>query len=195
MNPLIAPDRFETPEFTLRSYREDDGPALRDATNSSYEHLAPFMPWATPHQSAEEAEALVRRFRGNWLLSTDFVIALVSPDDRELFGGGGFHLREGSLETCNAEMGMWIRASRAGQGLGTRFLASMLEWGFTAWPWERLSWRCDAENAASIRIAEKVGLRREGTLTSHMLAPDGKRRDTVCFAILRREWADRHAGR
>ena len=98
--------------------------------------------------------------------------------------------------TCGIRLGrdwlsgacMWVRASMAGRGLGGRFLHALLQWGFTEWPWLRLSWRCDTRNKASIRVAERAGLKREGTLRSHLIAPDGQRRDTACFAILRDEW-------
>jgi RimJ/RimL family protein N-acetyltransferase len=186
---ILAPERFEADGFLLRSYLPGDGPLLAEATNSSYEHLRTFMPWAREDQSDAEAEQLARRFRGEWLRGENFVIALLAPDESEVWGGGGFHLREGGPETRNAEMGMWVRASMAGRGLGGRFLHALVAWGFTEWPWLRLSWRCDTRNKASIRVADKAGLKREGTLRSHLIAPDGQRRDTACFSILRDEWA------
>ena len=50
----------------------------------------------------------MRTFRARWLLAEDFVIGLWAPDESELWGGCGFHLREGGLEQKNAEIGMWI---------------------------------------------------------------------------------------
>jgi RimJ/RimL family protein N-acetyltransferase len=147
------------------------------------------MPWATDRQTEEEAERLAREFRGRWLLARDFVIGVFSPDGSELMGGCGYHLREGGLGVRAAEMGMWIRASRAGQGIGTRVLRALLRWGFSDdWPWERLTWRCDARNLASTRIAEKAGMRREGVLRGQLVEPDGGCRDTVCYALLRGEF-------
>lgn len=40
-------------------------------------------------------------------------------------------------------------------------------------------------------MAEKAGLDREGSMKSHSLDPNGSRRDTVCYAILRDEWHQR----
>ena len=40
-------------------------------------------------------------------------------DEKRVLGGSGFHLREGPLADGAAEMGMWVRASEAGRGLGT----------------------------------------------------------------------------
>ncbi len=185
---FIAPERFVTPTFVLRSYQPGDGELLSDALNNSYEHLTTFMPWAKPYQSVEESEALARRFCGRYLLNEDFVLGIFSADERRLLGGSGFHLREGGFPHRSAELGMWIRADAAGKGLGTAVLLALLEWGFTAWPWERLAWRCDGINLASRRTAEKAGLIHEGVLRQHLLQPDGAWRDTYLYAMLKAEW-------
>ena len=191
-SPLFtAPERSVTPAFVLRRYMPGDGAALSEAVNSSYSHLKTFMPWATPSQSVEISEKLVRDFSGRWLSSTDFVIGIWTPDDKRLLGGCGFHLREGPIELCNAEIGMWIRADSAHKGLGTDVLKSLLRWGFSDWPWLRLSWRCSGANKASQRVAEKAGMVREGILRSNAVDPDGTRRDTYCYAALRGEWKER----
>ena len=186
----IPPERFEAPRLVLRSWREGDGAALTEATEESHEHLAAWMPWATARQPVEVSEALVRRFRGTWLLRTDFVIAFFDPSEKRALGGSGFHLREGPLDAGQAEIGMWIRASEAGRGLGTEALRAVLEWGFTQWPWRRLTWRCDPLNEASARVAEKAGMRLEGTLKSQSRGVDGSLRDTACYALLKEEWQD-----
>ncbi len=187
MEYYFAPERYETPEFVLRCYHPGDGQALTDAVNSSYEHLHPFLPWAQPDQSLEESEANVRRFRGLWLLNQDFVIGVWSPDETELWGGCGFHLREGPLERKNAEIGMWIRASQAGKGRGTAVLKSMIAWGFSEWHWERLSWRCVETNIASQRTAEKAGMHLEGRLREFTDDGQGNYLDTLCYAILKED--------
>lgn len=184
----IAPERWVTPDFVVRCYRPGDGVLLSDAVNASYEHLTTFMPWAKPYQSVEESETIVRRFRGRYLLNEDFVLGIFSADERRLLGGSGFHLREGGLSQRSAEIGMWIRVEAAGKGLGTAVLKALLTWGFTEWPWERLAWRCDGRNLASRRTAEKAGMVHEGVLRQHLLMPDGSRRDTVLFAMLKEEW-------
>src|SRR5262249_35300111 len=158
------PERRETPEFVLRSYDVGDGRLLREANVESYDHLRPWMPWATPNQTAEDAERPVRVFRGRYLLAEDFVVGVFSSDEKRLLGGSGFHLREGPLSTACAEIGMFIRKADAHRGLGTRVLLAMLDWGFTDWPWLRLSWRSDQRNAPSLRVAEKAGMKLEGVL-------------------------------
>src|SRR5690606_26587299 len=99
-------------------------------------------------------------------------IGVWEPGEGRLLGGCGYHLREGALWLGNAEIGMWIRGDAAHRGLGTRVLRELLRWGFTEWPWRRLSWRCSSANVASQRVAEKAGLRREGVLRAVGIDPD-----------------------
>jgi RimJ/RimL family protein N-acetyltransferase len=119
------------------------------------------------------------------------VIGIFAPDGRRLLGGAGFHLREGPLSTACAEIGMFLRKSESGHGLGTRALEGLLDWGFTEWPWLRLSWRCDQRNAASLRVAEKAGLLREGVLRGQRAETGDGRRDTACYALTRADWMKR----
>lgn len=184
---FFAPSRWAGPDFTIRAYRAGDGPALREATISSYGHLRTFLPWATEEQSEAEAEALARRFLANHLLGADFVMAVVAPDDKTLLGGSGFHLRGGSFDHKTAEIGMWIRASHARKGLGTAVLAAMTAWGFSEWPWLRLSWHCDTRNVGSRRVAERNGYRLEGTLRGVHDDVTGGRRDMAIYGRLRDE--------
>ena len=188
MGYLVAPDRINTTQFTLRCYEPGDGLLLCQAICASYEHLRTFMPWASPDYSVEEAERFCRTSLARYLLAEDFTLGIFSPDGRRLLGGSGYHLREGDLTTRNAEIGMWIRADAAGQGLGTRVLVTLLRWGFDVWPWRRLSWRCDARNLASARVAAKGGLQKEGLLRSDFPLEDGTRRDTLIFSAIRDEW-------
>jgi len=187
---FIAPESTASDGITIRAYRPGDGPELRIATTASYDHLRPWMPWATPEDSLEAAEARCRRFAANYLLNQDFVLGIWVGD--QLAGGTGFHLRGAPLALRSADIGMWIRGSYAGQGLGTRALGAMLRWGFAEWGWERLTWHCDTRNLASARVAQKNAMALEGTLRSDALDVEGQRRDTYVFATLRDEWLERN---
>jgi RimJ/RimL family protein N-acetyltransferase len=186
---FIAPLSYLGDGFTIRAYQPGDGPALCAAVTASYAHLRPWMPWAMAEDTLEAAEVRSRRFAARYLLNEDFVLGIW--DDDQLIGGTGFHLRGGSLAPQNAEIGMWISGSSAGQGLGTRVLRAMLQWGFEEWGWQRLTWHCDTRNHASASVARKNGLRLEGTLRSDTLDVEGQRRDTYIFSMLREEWLGR----
>lgn len=53
--------------------------------------------------------------------------------------------------------------------------------------YERLVWRCQAQNEKSFRAAENLGFRHEGTWRNAAIV-DGWQRDVAWFSILKDEW-------
>ena len=56
--------------------------------------------------------------------------------------------------------------------------------------YRRLTWKCNALNAPSVRAAGRLGFTYEGTLRSHVVVKGGDR-DTAYFSILADEWPAR----
>jgi RimJ/RimL family protein N-acetyltransferase len=186
---FTPPTRLVTPDFILRWYQPGDGIHVYQAINSSLEHLGEFLGWANPFETVAAAEQLVRGFHASYLKNEDFLLPIWSPDEQELWGGTGFRLREGGLDSGNAEISMWIRANQAGKGLGTAVLKAMIGWGFTEWGFDRICWRCRVDNHASARTAEKAGMTLEARLRrQHPDHKGGPNVDTLYYAILKEEW-------
>ena len=173
----------------MRSWEPRDAPLLKEAVDSSLDHLRPWMPWAHAEpQPLPTKVDLLRTFRGNFDLGQDYVYGIFSADESEVVGGTGLHRRsfEGVLE-----IGYWIRASRAGQGLGTEATAAVARVGFEVAGAERIEIRVARENTVSLAIPRKLGFVEEGTLRRFLHGPDGTplQRDAVVFALLREELA------
>ena len=157
---------------------------LKEAVDSSLEHLRPWMPWARDDpQPLEEKVELLRGFRGRFDLGQDFVYGIFSADESEAFGGTGFHTRRGE---GIFEIGYWIRASRVGEGLCTEATAALTRVGFEVCEIERIEIRVDPANKASLAIPRKLGYEEEGIARGVFHGPDGKPRqnDAVVFALL-----------
>ncbi|MGE0192594.1 MAG: GNAT family N-acetyltransferase [Planctomycetota bacterium] len=182
--------RYASDGLLLRAWEPGDGPALAAAKRASYEHLAPWMPWAEPDPDEAAEEKRVRLFAGKWLIGEDALVSIWTPDGATLLGGSGFHPREGDYSTRQAEIGMWIAGPAAGQGVGTRALRAMLRWGFGSWGFLRLSWICNSANVGSRRVAEKAGMLLEGTRRGTFDDVSKGRRDELLFAALAPEWRD-----
>ena len=71
-----------------------------------------------------------------------------------------------------------------GRGYTTRALRMVSRYAIEELRFGRLELITDPDNHASQRVAENVGFRREGVLRSHLLHPDGRRRDSVMFSLL-----------
>lgn len=178
-----APERTQTASFVVRAWREGDGPKLYEAVAASREHLA-HMPWAGFYNAEDAAHGYIRTSRARYLLHERFDLGIWTPDEQQVLGATGFDLGGSTMMPAQTtEVGMWIRASRAGRGLGSAVLEEMLRWGFEQWGWLRIEWRCNVNNLASRRCAEKAGMQHEGVLRGMYDEATGGRRDTACYGM------------
>jgi RimJ/RimL family protein N-acetyltransferase len=142
------------------------------------------MPWA--HEEPQPLEAkvdLLRRFRGQFDLGQDFVYGVFAADESEVVGGTGLHSRvgEGAFE-----IGYWIRASRAGEGLATEVTAALTRVAFEVCEVDRVEIHCEPGNERSMRIPPKLGYAEEARLRRRLYAPPAAEpRDAVVFTLFR----------
>jgi N-acetyltransferase len=64
----------------------------------------------------------------------------------------------------------------------------MMRHAFETWGCRRVELKTNFHNARSRAAIARLGAIEEGTLRSHMVQPDGSRRDTVYFSIVDTEW-------
>jgi len=147
--------RIVTPRLVVRCWEPRDAPLLKEAIDSSLDHLLPWMPWAKhePQTLAEKVE-LLREFRGQFDLGADSVYAIFDSDDERVIGGTGLHPRIGPGAL---EIGYWIRADAVGQGFATESTAALTRVAFELVDVERVEIRCSPENHASAAIPRKLG--------------------------------------
>jgi len=70
---------------------------------------------------------------------------------------------------------------------GTEAIFMMLEDAIRTRGYQRVEWKCNADNAASKSAAIRYGFTYEGEFRRHMIIK-GKNRDTAWFSILGEEW-------
>lgn len=87
-----------------------------------------------------------------------------------------------------AEIGFTLRPEHQGHGYATEGARTLLGYLFGARGKHRVSARCDPRNAASARVLERLGMRREGHLRESTWAK-GEWTDDLLYAILDYEWA------
>lgn len=172
----------------MRCWEPQDAPALKEAVDSSLDHLRPWMPWAANEpQSLDEKVQLLRRFRGNFDLAEDFVYGVFSRDESEVVGGSGLHTRVGGGAF---EIGYWIRENRSGEGLATELSAALTRVAFELCDIDRIEIHTEPENERSMRIPLKLGYVEEARLRRRLDAGAGKRRDAVIFTLFREDYPE-----
>jgi RimJ/RimL family protein N-acetyltransferase len=92
-----------------------------------------------------------------------------------------------SREHEQGEIGFVLHPDHHGQGLAREGAEVMLELGFAGLGLHRIVGRCDGRNNASMRVMEKLGMRREAHFRQNEIVK-GERTDEVVYAMLADEW-------
>lgn len=173
--------RIVTRRLVVRCWDPADAPKLKEAIDSSLEHLRAWMPWAhNEPQTLEEKAALLRGFRGQFDKDEDFVYAIFDREETRVLGGTGLHTRIGEHAR---EIGYWIRADAEGNGYVTEAVAALTRVGFELEGLDRIEIRIEPENVRSRRIPERLGYAEEATLRGRIRNAQNEPRDVVVYSL------------
>jgi ribosomal-protein-alanine N-acetyltransferase len=186
-------DSLVGPRVTLRSLKATDWKQWRDVRSRSRNWLEPWEPLNDPGAPDPIADAEAFRARcGAWERQRHFDAA---------YGFGIFIKKDrfigevslGSVQRVpfqSANVGYWIDEGHAGQGYMPEAVAVVLRYAFEELGLHRVEAAIVPRNRASRRVAEKLGLRDEGT-SDRFLQIRGVWEDHVRYAITTEDWADR----
>jgi ribosomal-protein-alanine N-acetyltransferase len=86
------------------------------------------------------------------------------------------------------EIGWMFHPAHQGTGYATEAARAVLDHAFRDLGAHRAIATCQPENVASCRVAEKLGMRREGLFRECIAAPGGGWWDEYFYAVLAEEW-------
>jgi len=89
-----------------------------------------------------------------------------------------------------AELGYDLLRPHWGKGLMTEAVAELMRYAFEDLKLNRVEATTDAENAASIRVLERAGFRREGLIRQRRFYKGGFH-DEALFGLLASDWAQK----
>jgi RimJ/RimL family protein N-acetyltransferase len=173
--------RIVTERLVVRCWDPADAPKLKEAIDSSIEHLRAWMPWAyNEPQTLEEKVALLRGFRGQFDKDEDFIYAIFDREESRVLGGSGLHTRIGEHAR---EIGYWIRADAEGNGYVTEAVAALTRVGFELEGLDRIEIRVEPANVRSRRIPERLGYAEEATLRGRIRNAQNEPRDVIVYSL------------
>jgi RimJ/RimL family protein N-acetyltransferase len=153
---------ISTERLSLRSYDEDDIPALVEMMNDE-----PVVAWLTvPHPYTEEdarkwvtVTAPARRARGDGI-----VLAVSEFLTQRLVGT--VHLHHTDWDVRSTEVTYLTAPWARGEGYASEAVLAIGQWLFHDQRFERMELRTAADNTASQQVAQKIGCISEGVLRS-----------------------------
>jgi RimJ/RimL family protein N-acetyltransferase len=118
-------------------------------------------------------------------------VAVYGQGDRRGIVIGDVVLIWRSREHATAEIGYVFHPDYGGQGFAAEAVGAVLDIAFGTYRLHRVTARIDAGNLASLRLAERIGMRREAHLVENEWFK-GTWSDEIDYAMLEREWLSKH---
>ncbi|AVZ75454.1 RimJ/RimL family protein N-acetyltransferase [Streptomyces lunaelactis] len=100
---------------------------------------------------------------------------------------GGVLFRIFDVASGNCEAGCWLEPSAAGRGLVTRAVRVLIDWAVEERGMHRVEWVVSSANTASIKVAGRLGMTREG-VQRESYPYGGVRHDMEVWSVLAPEW-------
>jgi RimJ/RimL family protein N-acetyltransferase len=182
---------LRTERLELRLFTDDDLDALFDM--QSDEAMTRYLYWGP--RTRDEVRADLERIKGLTAIdeeSDGIRLAAVLPETGAVVGD--IALWRTSRAHAQGEIGYVIHPAHHGHGYATEACEAMLQVGFEMLGLHRIVASADARNEASIRVMERLGMRREAYLREDELVK-GEWTDEVIYAMLASEWRPDGHGR
>lgn len=150
---------LETDRLLLRPTHPDLFEAMWAAVEASLPELRRWMPWAI-EADPDGTRAFTERAAEEWEHGHERHFTLIHKEEV----CGQCSLDHADPLHSNYEMGYWMRSDVCGQGLMTEAAKEVVRFAFDDLDVHRIELYAGTENKPSIRVAEKLGFKREGVL-------------------------------
>jgi len=179
-----------TERMILRPFAPGDLDAL--VAIHGDERVVRYLPWGV-RDRAELAGVLEEKTRRTRVEREGDGLNLAGVDAQTGALVADLSLMWRSAEHRQGEVGYILHPAHEGRGYATEGARAMLALGFDGLALHRIYGRIDARNAASARVLERLGMRREAHLVENEHLK-GEWTDEVVYALLAREWVTRGGG-
>lgn len=177
---------LETIRLRLRRFTDADLALFMAYRNNA--EVARYQSWEGI--SEQEARAFIQRHKvvqpgapGCW-----FQIAIELKETGMLIGDCALKIEE--HDARQAEIGYTLSPAYQGRGIASEAVTRVLQYAFVTLGLHRVVAITDCENASSIALLERLGLRREGHFLQNVWFK-GKWGDEYLYAMLQAEWRNK----
>ena len=179
---MIKP--IDTPRLTLRQFEKSDFAAVH--SYASCEENVTYMIWG-PNSEKETRDFInLAITEANEKPCFNYIYAADQKATGALIGSCNI-----TVSGSQGEIGWILHRDYWQQGYGTEMGNALLQFGFTELGLHRIIAHCFADNHASYRLMEKIGMRREGEFIEGRRAHRQTKRlysDELSYAVLSDEW-------
>lgn len=162
-------------KFSLRPWTDNDLDSLVKYANNF--NISKNMTNKFPHPYTEEDRKAFLKIACSGSPTHIFAIDI----NGEAVGGIGLHPQT-DIHCKNAELGYWLAEPFWGQGIITKAIPQILNYGFKTFDINRIFARPFGTNIASQRVLEKCGFKLEARIEKSLLK-QGEYLDELIYAV------------
>jgi len=165
----------------LRAPRRTDIEAALSAVRASLKELMAWTSWCHADYARQDVEKFLRKVEAERFEDRAYDFYILDAQGSRVLGGCGLYQIDRA--TGCASLGYWVRSDATGQGTATSATRLLARFGFEQLDLSRIEIIAAVDNAASQRVAVKVGAVREGVLRSR-LRLRGRQVDAVAYSLI-----------
>lgn len=149
-----VPERIEADALVLRRWAPADRDRRFRAILASFDHLHPWMAWATERPTEQEHRERFERTLAAWPSGASYQFGIFDRHETTLLGMAALHDR---LGPGAVEIGYWCHVDHVGRGVITRSVAELTRLMLGLPRIKRVEIHCDAANVRSAAVPERLG--------------------------------------
>jgi RimJ/RimL family protein N-acetyltransferase len=187
LSPLDLPTETKTGRLYLRAYRPGDGVMYYHMLQDNWQHLYEFMPHSyLSIRSTYDADLLILHLVEEWQARHLFIFGVWEQESGAYVGEA--YLANADWHVPRIELGYFLVQASTGKGYATEAARALAGYAFEHMHVERIELQCNADNAASIRVAERCGFTFEARMRLRYRKKSGELVDVLWYSLLRSEW-------
>jgi|TARA_B110000914_G_C15476376_1_gene453328 ribosomal-protein-serine acetyltransferase len=163
----------------------EDASDLFSLVDRNRQYLRNWLPWLDYNMSVSDELEFIELSRKNRLQGSSGVW-LIKENNNLIVGTISINWVDWDNKSCG--LGYWISQDKTGNGIVTRCCESMIDNLISNNRIHRFVIEAGVNNLASRKVAEKLGMRLEGTIKDRELLY-GEYVDSVLYAITAPEWS------
>jgi ribosomal-protein-serine acetyltransferase len=175
------PSPITTERLLIRTPSAEDAEQLNEAIRETFDQLHRWMPWAPTVPSLEESLTVCNQMATKTGEEKDFALFCFDKQTGRFILASGCHPI--NLDIPSYMIGYWCRESEQGKGYTTEAVKAIRDAAFQTMKARRVEIRCEVENEASKRVAEKCGFPLEAKHQNDCRNALGNVASTYVFAL------------
>lgn len=174
-------------QIKLISLVEEDSQTVFKLVDSQREYLGKWLPFVQYTQKVEDTKNWIKSTLNGYQERREYNFSI--QKNNKLIGLIAFNSTNINLN--QTEIGYWISENEQKQGIVTKSVKALCEFGFNELSFNKIIIKCGTDNLLSKSIPKRLGFQLDGIERDGEVLSDNNYRDLEIYTMLKREYIQR----